>query len=263
VREDRNMQDLLADLAAEHASLDDLVAPLDARAWETPTPAAGWTIVDCVAHVSFFDGTAALSATNPSAFEADAKTLMADPSRLDGVHARAHELGGPVLLEEWRSARHAVLAAFDGLDPSTRLPWYGPPMSARSFVTARLMETWAHGEDVADALDVRREPTARLRHVAQIGWRARPFSYRVRGLEVPEGDVFVSLDDGAVEIGDPSSENRVTGPLLDFCLVVTQRRLASDTSLVAIGPLAEEWLPIAQAFAGAATTTDPSRTLSS
>ena len=31
-------------------------------------------------------------------------------------------------------------------------PWYGPSMSARSFVTARLMETWAHGMDVADAL---------------------------------------------------------------------------------------------------------------
>lgn len=253
------MRDLLDDLAAEHRSLDDLVAGLDAEAWETPTPAAGWTIVDCVAHVSFFDGTAALAATNPEAFRADATTLLSDPSRLDRVHERAHDLGGPVLLEEWRSVRHALLDAFDGVDPSARLPWYGPDMSARSFVTARLMETWAHGEDVADALGVRREPTDRLRHVAQIGWRARPFSYRIRGLEVPEGDVFVRLDDGDVELGDPASPNRVTGPLLDFCLVVTQRRHPADTALVAEGRLAEEWLPIAQAFAGAATTTDPAR----
>jgi len=255
------MRDLLDDLAAEHASLDDLVAPLDAEAWETPTPAAGWTVVDCVAHVSFFDGTAALAATDAEAFRRDAESLMADPSRLAAVHERAHDLGGPVLLEEWRSARHGLLAAFDGLDPSTRLPWYGPPMSAKSFVTARLMETWAHGEDVADALGVRREPTDRLRHVAQIGWRARPFSYRIRGLEPPEGEVFVSLDGpgGQVELGDPSSPDRITGPLLDFCLVVTQRRLAQDTALVAAGPLAEEWLPIAQAFAGGPTTTDPAR----
>jgi uncharacterized protein (TIGR03084 family) len=257
------MRDLLDDLAAEHRSLDDLVAPLDAAAWETPTPAAGWTVLDCVAHVSFFDGTAALAATNPDAFRADAETLLADPSRLGRVHERAHELGGPVLLEEWRSARHALLGAFAGVDPKARLPWYGPPMSARSFVTARLMETWAHGEDVADALGVRREPTDRLRHVARIGWRARAFSYLVRGLDAPEGDVFVSLDGGTVELGDPASPDRITGPLLDFCLVVTQRRLAADTALVAEGPLAEEWLPIAQAFAGGPTTTDPSRSLPS
>ena len=258
------MRDLLDDLAAEHASLDDLVAPLDAEAWETGTPAAGWTIVDCVAHVSFFDGTAALAATNPAAFEADAETLLSDPTRLARVHERAHDLGGPVLLEEWRSARVALLDAFDGVDPSARLPWYGPPMSAKSFVTARLMETWAHGEDVADALGVARPAIDRLRHVAVIGHRARTWSYRVRGMEPPAGDVFVSLDGpgGVVELGDPSSPDRITGPLLDFCHVVTQRRHAADTALVATGPLAEEWLPIAQAFAGGPTTTDPSRSLS-
>ena len=66
-------------------------------------------------------------------------------------------------------------------------------MSAVSFATARLMETWAHGQDVVDALGAHREPTDRLRHVAHIGVRARPFSYVTNGREMPEGEVRVEL----------------------------------------------------------------------
>jgi uncharacterized protein (TIGR03084 family) len=127
-------------------------------------------------------------------------------------------------------------------------------MAARSFATARLMETWAHGQDVADALGVRREPTDRLRHVAHIGVRARPFSYAVRGLDVPAGEVYVALDPPSGgepwTWNDPTAPDRISGPALDFCLVVTQRRHPADTSLVVDGPLAAEWIAIAQAFAG-------------
>ena len=86
-----------------------------------------------------------------------------------------------------------MLDAASVLDPSTRVPWYGPAMAARSFITARLMETWAHGQDVVDALGVARIPTARLRHVAHIGVRARPFSYAIHNMTMPAGDVAVRL----------------------------------------------------------------------
>ena len=142
-----------------------------------------------------------------------------------------------------------------GLDPNARIVWYGPAMGARSFATARLMETWAHGQDVADAVGVHRLPTARLRHVAHIGVRARPFSYATRNRPVPEGEVFVALDPpGGGEPwtwGDEGAADRVTGPALDFCLVVTQRRHLDDTALVAS---TARWprtgCEIAQAFAG-------------
>jgi uncharacterized protein (TIGR03084 family) len=115
------------------------------------------------------------------------------------------------------------------------------------------METWAHGQDVADTLDVRRVPTGRLRHVAFLGVRALPNSYRARGLAVPaepvrveldgpEGDTWVYGPDGAADV--------VRGPALDFCLVVTRRRHPADTDLETAGPVAAEWLSIAQAFAG-------------
>ncbi len=128
-------------------------------------------------------------------------------------------------------------------------------MAARSFITARLMETWAHGQDVADALGIDRRPSARLRHVAHLGVRARPFSYAVNGLTMPDADVAVRLigPDGEPWQWGPSDANppnMVSGSALDFCLVVTQRRHLADTTLTIAGDAAVEWMAIAQAFAG-------------
>lgn len=211
-------------------------------------------MLDTIAHLTYFDGTAVLAATDAGGFRAATAAALAD---LDGFEAetlqRGRSLGPTGLLEVWRTGRHELIEAFAPLDPSSRLPWYGPDMSARSFATARLMETWAHGQDIADAVGAARRPTDRLRHVAHIGVRARPFSYVTRGLPVPEADVHVELvgPSGATWAwGDVGAEDRLSGAALDFCLVVTQRRHPADTTLVAEGGLAEEWLTIAQAFAG-------------
>lgn len=135
-----------------------------------------------------------------------------------------------------------------------RIPWFGPPMGALSFVSARLMETWAHGQDVADALGVTRPPTARLRHVAQLGVRARPFSFLVHGEEPPSAPVHVVLRGPSGEAWDWDADvgavDSVRGTALDFCLVVTQRRHVEDTELQIEGPVARAWMSIAQAFAG-------------
>jgi uncharacterized protein (TIGR03084 family) len=164
-------------------------------------------------------------------------------------------MSGAALLAWWREARAELLRALPEVDPTSRVPWYGPPMSPASFTTARLMETWAHGQDVADALGIERSPTDRLRHVAFIGVRALPNSYRVRDLPVPEVPVRVELRAPSGEVwcwGDEGAGDVVRGPALDFCLVVTQRRHVDDTELVAEGPVATEWMQVAQAFAGPA-----------
>jgi uncharacterized protein (TIGR03084 family) len=135
----------------------------------------------------------------------------------------------------------------------TKIPWYGPPMSAPSLATARLMETWAHGEDVAAALGVTRTPTERLRHVAYLGFRTRTFAFLSRGLAAPDQEVRVELTGpgGALwTFGPDDATERVTGPGLDFCLLVTRRRHRDDLALVADGAGADRWLDIAQAFAG-------------
>jgi uncharacterized protein (TIGR03084 family) len=156
------------------------------------------------------------------------------------------------LLAAWRADRLGLLTLARGVDPSSRVPWYGPSMAARSFITARLMETWAHGQDIVDAVGAERPPTARLKHVAHIGVRARPFSYAINGRELPAGEVYVGLDapDGDRWEWGASDVDRVTGPALDFCLAVTQRRHLADTALVVEGPGAQEWMSFAQAFAG-------------
>ena len=115
------------------------------------------------------------------------------------------------------------------------------------------METWAHGQDVADALDIARVPTARLRHIAHLGVRTRAFSYAVHGREAPPTPVRVVLTGpGRRRSGCGRTPRRasVRGAALDFCLVVTQRRHLADTGLVVNGDAATEWMSIAQAFAG-------------
>ena len=164
---------------------------------------------------------------------------------------------GAQLLDWFEVARADLLNTFRNLDPRARLPWFGPPMSAASSLTARIMETWAHTQDIADALGVTREPTSRLRHVAHIGVGARAFSYAVHGQALPGTPVLVELEgpDGTPWTwGPPGATDRVSGPALDFCLLVTQRRHRDDLALVIEGPAATEWMSIAQAFAGAAGT---------
>jgi uncharacterized protein (TIGR03084 family) len=241
------------DLIAEQAALDNIAASLPAPAWDVVTPAEPWTVRDQISHLAFFDEQANLAAARPDDFVAG---LSAAADDVDGFMneplQRGRALSPSDVLAGWRRARADANATFATLAPDTRVPWFGPPMSAASFVTARLMETWAHGQDVVDALGVQRAATARLRHVAHIGVRARPFSYTTRGLDVPSVDVGVRLTgpDGEEWVWNGDATESVAGDALEFCLVVTQRRHVDDTRLTIEGALAKEWMSIAQAFAG-------------
>jgi uncharacterized protein (TIGR03084 family) len=244
---------LLADLAAESAALREIVDPLRVSDWQLATPAPGWSIADQVSHLAYFDDLAVSAATRPEEFAAIQSGLLDGTENADTVAARYRQLT-PAELRDWFGrARTGLLTAFADLDPAARVPWFGPPMSVASAVTARLMETWAHGQDIADTIGSRREPTARLRHVAHIGVAARPYSYAAHGLPVPAEPVRVELTAPSGEIWTWSSDgarDRITGPALDFCLLVTQRRHRADTAMVAVGPVADQWLSIAQSFAG-------------
>ena len=247
-----SMSALADDLAAESAVLRALVAPLDEGGWRRPTPAAGWSVLDQITHLAWFDEAAVRSALQPEVFAGE----QANPDP-DGVAAAHRDRSGTEVLAWFDDARSRLLAAFRGLDPALRVPWYGPPMSAASALTARIMETWAHGQDVADALDVRRQPTARLRHVAHIGIGARAYSFVVNGKLPPEVPIRVELtapDGGTWTWGPDDADDRVVGPALDFCLAVTQRRHLGDTTLAVSGPVATEWMSFAQAYAGPAGT---------
>jgi uncharacterized protein (TIGR03084 family) len=251
------LQDILSDLAAEGDELDDLVAPLTDEGWQTPTPAAGWDIAHQVAHLAWTDEAAILAATDKTAWDALVMRALEDPAGF--VDTAAAEGAGPApeeLLARWRSSRTTLAKTLIDLPEGQKLPWFGPPMSAPSMATARFMETWAHGLDVADALGVRREPTDRIRHVVHLGVRTRDFSFGAHELAPPAEPFRVELTMPSRETwthgpDDPGdSPQRVTGSAYDFAQLVTQRINRDDTDLVATGPDAEKWLSIAQAFAG-------------
>lgn len=250
---------LRVDLVAEQDALDDVVAHLSDEQWRRATPSPGWNVTDQIGHLSYFDASAATAILDPDAFRASVAELVAGASE-GGVDEFTlgpfRRLTPAEQLRTWRRGRADLASAAATLRDDTRVPWYGPSMSAKSFLSARLMEVWAHGTDVVDALGAPHPATNRLRHVAQLGFITRAWSYRVRGEAPPPGDVRLELDGPA---GDPwtwgplDAQDTIRGPAQDFCLVVTQRRHVEDTSLET-GELGYHWLVRAQAFAGAAST---------
>jgi uncharacterized protein (TIGR03084 family) len=255
------MHSICDDLEAETAALVEILDGLSPGQWDLPTPSVGWSVRDQISHLTFFDVTGRLAAVDSDAFAVSAKELMTSGVGTDVGLAQGRLAEPQSVLDRFVTARASMIETFRSLDPKDRLPWYGPPMGALSFATARLMETWAHGQDIVDAVAATREPSARLRHVAHIGVRARPFSYAINGKAMPENEVTVRLaaPNGEVWVWNDKAtpENLVEGQALDFCLLVTQRRNIADTALIVTGAAASEWISIAQAFAGAPGTGRP------
>lgn len=234
-----DIAELLTDLADETADLDALIAPLTGERWHVPTPAEGWDIEQSVTHLMRSDAAGLLAL--------DGGDLM---TSVEGVLNPSYS--GDDLRGEWLAGAAALNERLADLPPGVRIPWYGPAMSQISFVTARIMETWAHGQDIADALGATRTSTDRLRHICEIGVRTRGWSYLVRARSAPETPVRVELTapDGSTWSWGPAADERITGTAEDFALLVTQRRHRDDLGLAATGKAADEWLSIAQAFAG-------------
>ncbi|MGW8882635.1 TIGR03084 family metal-binding protein, partial [Streptomyces mirabilis] len=187
---------VIDDLRDESQELDALVRELSAGQWAAATPAPGWSIAHQIAHLTWTDEVALLAATDADAFAGEvARAMEAPESFVDrGAEEIAAALAPEALLARWRAGRERLEAVLRRAPAGTRIPWYGPPMSVASMATARIMETWAHGQDVADALGATRTPTARLRHVARIGVRARDYAYLVRGIKAPGEEFRVELE---------------------------------------------------------------------
>lgn len=255
-----NVSDVRADLLAEQEDLDTIVSQLADEQWAMPTPSPRWTVAHQVAHLAYFDNAASIAINDPDGFPAMVEVLWSNAAKgdevMDEVTLGKYLAMTPLAeLLAWRADRAFLAGASANLTDKQRVPWYGPSMGAKSFLTARLMECWAHGQDIADAVGVTREPTDRLAHIAQLGFITRGWTYQNRGLELPADDVQVALQapSGAEwAYGPEDAAESVTGSALDFCLVVTQRRHLDDTSLVA-SPVARDWLLKAQAFAGPPT----------
>jgi uncharacterized protein (TIGR03084 family) len=252
------LHDVLTDLREESESLERLVQTLDDKDWSRPTPAEGWTVAHQIAHLHWTDTVATLAATDPAEFIRQ-MSAVTDPHTMVDRAAAEHIAPPRELLRRWREGREALSTALTALPEKEKLPWFGTAMSPLSSATGRLMETWAHGQDVAEtfpddpAAQRHRRPTDRLRHVANLGFRTIGHSFLSHGQQPPQTPFRVELStvDGQVwTFGPPDAPNRIVGPVEDFCLLVTQRRHPADLALQATGEAARQWTTLAQAFAG-------------
>lgn len=231
---------IVDDLAAESDALDGLVAPLAPEDWNAVTPAPGWTVAHQIAHLLWTDRVALTSITDEPGFLALVESAATNVDRF--VDDAADELAAtpPMeLLADWRTTRAALHAALRHVPDGRKLMWFGPPMSAASMATARLMETWAHGLDVADALGTALPATDRLKSIAHLGVRTRDFAFSVHGLTPPPEPFRVELTapgGGQWVWGPEDAAQRVSGSAQDFCYLVTQRRPRADLDVVADGP---------------------------
>ncbi len=245
------------DFREETEALYRAIVTLKDEDFRRPTQFKGWTIDDVIGHLHFWNYAADLSLCDEQEF---AKLLAWVTRRLgagEGHRGFTTEwldgLRGCALRERWREFALVMSERFAAADPERRLQWAGPPMKAATSITARQMETWAHGQEIYDLLGVECEHTDRIKNIALLGVKTYGWTFKNRGLEPPGPPPHVRLTapSGAVwQWNEPDEANLVEGAAVEFCKVVTQTRNVADTSLRVVGPVAEQWMRIAQCFAG-------------
>lgn len=243
---------LLADLRAEGDLLEELLRPLPPADWDRPTPAEGWTIRHQIAHLTWTERTVLTALEEPEVFAQMREQFRAEADVVDRGAQEGAARPPAEILASWQESRRRVLERLAAVPEGDRIPWIGPPMGAPMMASARIMETFAHGQDVRDALGVPPVASHRLRHVAHLGVATRDYAFRQRRLDPPAEPFRVELthEDETWTWGPAEADQRVHGLALDFALLATRRRHRRDGGLVAEGPDADAWLDIVQAFAG-------------
>lgn len=251
-----DLQDVFQDLTAERDEVDRMVAGLDASQWALDTPAPGWTIAHQIAHVSFVFRIAGMAAADPDAFNAMlAKVGNNFNGAVNGALNDYLPSAPEDLLARWRAETGTAIEALAAVPPSQVVPWLVRPLPPAILACAGIMELFGHGQDIYDTLGIRREPTDRLKHLAGFAVLTWDFGYQARGLTPPDVQFRfeITAPSGELwEFGPADATQRITGPAVDFCLLVTRRRHRDDLAVTAVGPDADQWLNIAQAYRGPA-----------
>jgi enediyne biosynthesis protein E11 len=251
-----DLQTVISDLTAESEEIDHMVDGLGDALWALPTPAPGWTVADQVAHLSFIYTLAGTAASDPATFKVVTEGAQDDfNGAVNAALGLYRGASPPELLARWKSERQACVEALGAVPADQMVPWLVNPLPPAILACAGIMETFAHGQDIADALGVEIERTDRLRHLVGFAVLTRDFGYQMRGLTPPETEFRFEITAPSGEVwafGPADSAQRVTGPAKDFCLLVTRRRHRDDLMVTASGTEADQWMDIAQAYRGPA-----------
>ncbi|SEP52407.1 TIGR03084 family metal-binding protein [Amycolatopsis saalfeldensis] len=249
-------QNVFLALTAEGDEIDRLVSDLDSAQWMSPTPAPGWTVKHQIAHLAAIFRMAGLAAGDPTAFRTMIGRLSDDfDANVDAALAPYFADSPEVLLGRWRKELKTATEALAARAPEDVVPWLVRPLPPSVLAAAGLMELFGHGQDIADALAVRRNRTDRIRHLCAFATRTWDFGYLARGLAVPDVEFRYRLAAPSGELwtfGPADAAQTISGPAEDLCLLVTRRRHPDDLGLSATGAEANHWLTIAQAYRGPA-----------
>ena len=251
----------LIDFKDESEVLYQLLAPLEDADFERKTQFKGWTIHDVIAHLHLFNWAAEESIRDGDSFtrfyQGFGEQRRAGMTMMEATDRWLDDNAGGArnraLLEVWRELYLGMAERLADVDPKMRVKWAGPDMSVRSSLTARLMETWAHGQEVFDLLGEERIEHDRIKNIAVLGMNTFGWTFKNRGLDVPEDVPYVRLVAPSGEIWEwkgPSESNRIDGSAVEFCQVVAQTRNIADTELAVTGETATRWMSFAQCFAG-------------
>lgn len=244
-------------LNEEYELLDTLVSNIKEGDWQYITPFYIWTIYDSIAHLYFTDTNTLLAIEDPDAFKIHSTKLITW-MKTDGylMPFTYEQMGQPSitsLLKKWRAVRQQLLQMAISMNPKQRVVWYGPSMSIKSLISARLMETWAHGQDIYDTLKISRKNSDNIKNIAHMGFTTMAWSFVTNKKEVPHVIPYVELKSPTGEVwswGEKNNKEYIKTSAVDFCLLVTRRRNLKDLSIQSQGTTAKNWLPIAQCFAG-------------
>ncbi len=246
-----DIAELVGDLESEQLELQAVLAACGRDDWLLPTPAWGWDVRDTVAHLAATDEMAIATARHePGAINDLVAAAASGPDVTYAGVLRGRRLAGAEVGRWWVRASAAERTMLGELPADARVPW-GLGMRPPSFVTARLMETWAHGLDVRHALGVEAVDTDRLAHVAWLATRALPYAFSVAGQEPPTAPIRIELALAAGGIwsqGPADAPDRITGSAGDYCRVFVHRLPAADTNLVIEGDTARAAIAVARAF---------------
>ena len=244
------------DFRQESDAVFTLLDGLDDQDWGRKTQFKEWTLNDIIAHLHMGNYAADLSLQDTNAFPDLVKEFAAGSQqygRLAFTHVWLNGLRDRALLQRWRYYYLEMTDRFAAADPKKRVQWFGPGMSVRSSITARLMETWAHSQAIYDLLGQTRIDTDRIKNVVVMGVNTFGWTFTNRNLAVPTDIPHLRLSAPSGELWEwnqPDQENRIEGSAVEFCQVVTQVRNIADTALRVSGATATSWMATAQCFAG-------------
>ena len=227
--------------------------------YELPTQFKGWTFNNVIGHLHVWNYAADISLKDGDEWKNFANSAMqalgSGSSMNEFEQTITKGIKGPELLSMWKEYYTDMTERFAVADPKKRVKWMGPDMSVRSSISARHMETWAHAQELYDSLGLDRINEDRIKNIVIIGNNTFKWCFTVHNKTLPSIKPYLKLisPSGAIwEYNEPSEEHKIEGLAEEFCQVVTQVRNIKDVNLKITGSIADEWMSVAQCFAGGA-----------